>query len=69
VADMLAFYRLRCDRSFLIWPRSLTAVHDGNDVPVGYRRSSAGHFSTTPSAATPEADGLARGERGVARVA
>jgi hypothetical protein len=63
---MLAFYRLRCDRSFLIWPRSLTAVHD---VPVGYRRSSTDHFSTTPSAATPEADGLARGERGVARVA
>jgi hypothetical protein len=69
VADMLAFYRLRCDRSFLIWPRSLTAVHDGSDVPVGYRRSSTGHLSTVPSPAVPEADGLARGERSVARVA
>ena len=66
---MLALYRLRCDRSFLIWPRSMTAVHDGNDVPVRHRRSSTGHFSTAPSAAPPEADGLARGERGVARVA
>jgi hypothetical protein len=66
---MLAFYRLRCDRSFLIWPRSLTAVHDGSDAPVGYRRSSPGHFSTAPSPATPEADGLARRERAVARVA
>ena len=30
-----AFYRLRCDHSFLIWPRSLTAVHNTNDTPVG----------------------------------
>ena len=66
---MLAFYRLRCDRSFLVWPRSLTAVHDGNDMPVEHRRYSTGHFSIAPSAATPEADGLARGERGVACVA
>jgi hypothetical protein len=66
---MLAFYRLRCDRSFLIWPRSLTAVHDGSDAPVGYRHRSTGHFSTAPSPATPEADALARGEQGVARVA
>ena len=66
---MLAFYRLRCDRSFLIWPRSLTAVHDGSDVPVGNRHSSTAHFSTAPSLSAPEADGLVRGERGVARVA
>jgi hypothetical protein len=66
---MLAIYRLRCDRSFLVWPRSLTAVHDSSDMPVAYRHSSTGHFSTAPSPATPDADGLARGERGVARVA
>lgn len=66
---MLAFYRLRCDRSFLIWPRSLTAVHDTSDVPVGHRRSSTGHFRTAPFQATSDADGLARGERGVARIA
>jgi hypothetical protein len=66
---MLAMYRLRCDRSFLIWPRSLTAAHDGSDVPVGYRRSSTAHFSTDSSPAKPEADGLTRGERGVAPVA
>jgi hypothetical protein len=66
---MLAFYRLRCDRSFLVWPRSLTAVHDSSDAPVGYRRSSMGHFSTAPFQATPDGDGLARGERGVASVA
>ena len=69
VADMLAFYRLRCDRSFLIWPRSLTAVHDSSDVAVDSRRPSTSHFSTAPLQATPDADGLARGERGVARVA
>jgi hypothetical protein len=66
---MLAFYRLRCDRSFLIWPRSLTAVHDGSDAPVAYRRSSTGHFSTAPSPATTETDGLGHEERAVARVA
>lgn len=66
---MLAFYRLRCDRSFLIWPRSLTAVHDGSDAPVGYSRPSTNHSSRAPAPATPEADGLARGQRGVARVA
>jgi hypothetical protein len=66
---MLAFYRLRCDRTFLVWPRSLTAVHDSSDVAVGHGRSSTGHFSTAPSPATPDADGLARGERGIARVA
>jgi hypothetical protein len=69
VPDMLAFYRLRCDRSFLIWPRSLTAVHDSSNAPVEYGRSSAGNFSTAPFPATPDADGLARGERAVARVA
>jgi hypothetical protein len=66
---MLALYRLRCDRSFLVWPRSLTAVHDSSDVPVGYRRSSTGHFSTAPFQAMPDADGLVQGERGVASVA
>jgi hypothetical protein len=66
---MLALYRLRCDRSFLIWPRSLTAVHDSGDAPVGYGRSSTSNFSTAPFPATPDADGVARGERGVARVA
>ena len=66
---MLALYRLRCDRSFLIWPRSLTAVHEASGVPVDYRRSSTANFSTAPSPATPEADGFARGERSVARVA
>jgi hypothetical protein len=69
VADMLAFYRLRCDRSFLVWPRSLTAVHDSSDVPVGHHRSSTGHFSTAPFQPTPDADGVARGERGVASAA
>jgi hypothetical protein len=66
---MLAFYRLRCDRSFLIWPRSLTAVHDSSDVPVGHGRFSTGHFSTAASPAMPDADWLAPGERGIARVA
>jgi hypothetical protein len=66
---MLAFYRLRCDRSFLVWPRSLTAVHDSSDVPVDYRRSSPGHFSTARFLATPDTDGLAPDERGVAGVA
>jgi hypothetical protein len=66
---MPAFYRLRCDRSFLIWPRSLTAVHDSSVVAVGVGRSSTDHFSTAPFPAAPDDDGLARGERGVARVA
>jgi hypothetical protein len=69
VADMLAFYRLRCDHSFLIWPHSLSAVHDSSDVAVGYRRYSTGHFNPVPSHATPDAEGLAPGEHGVARVA
>jgi hypothetical protein len=66
---MLAFYRLRCDRSFLVWPRSLTAVHDSSDVAVGYRPSSTGHFNAATLHATHDADGFAQGERGVARVA
>jgi hypothetical protein len=61
---MLAFYRLRCDRSFLIWPRSLTAAHDTSDTPVGSVRRPTGHFNPVPSQAPPT-----QGERGVARVA
>jgi hypothetical protein len=62
---MLAFYRLRCDRSFLIWPRSLTAVHNTGDTPAGSIRYPAGHFNTIQSGALPVA-GPTQGERGVA---
>jgi hypothetical protein len=65
---MLAFYRLRCDHSFLIWPRSLTAVHNTNDTPVGPVRRPTGHFNTIQSSARP-LTGSTQGEPGVARVA
>ena len=65
---MLAFYRLRCDHSFLIWPRSLTALQNTSDAPVGSLRRSTGHFSTVPSHA-PAVAGATHGERGVASVA
>jgi hypothetical protein len=57
---MFAFYRLRCDRSFLIWPRSLIAAHNSSDMPVGDLRGPTGHFNTVPSHAAPVADGPAR---------
>jgi len=65
VADMLAFYRLRCDRSFLIWPRSLTAVHNTSGTPVGSVRGPTGHFNVIHSGALHVA-GPTQGERGVA---
>jgi hypothetical protein len=65
---MLAFYRLRCDHSFLIWPRSLTALHNTGDAPVGSLRHPMRHFNTIPSHAAPVA-GPRQGERGVASVA
>ena len=62
---MLALYRLRCDRSFLIWPRSLTAVHDTSDASVGPVRHPTGYFNTIQSNAPPVA-GRTHGDRGVA---
>jgi hypothetical protein len=62
---MLAIYRLRCDHSLLIWPRSLTALHNTSDAPVVTLRRLTGHFNTIPSRAPPVA-GPTQGERGVA---
>ena len=63
---MLAFYRLRCDHSFLIWPRSLTAVHNTNDTPAPDRRPR--DISILFSPVRP-LTGSTQGEPGVARVA
>jgi hypothetical protein len=59
---MLALYRLRCDHSFLVWPRSLTALHNTSDLPVGSLRRPSGQFTTVPAPAPPLA-GPPRDER------
>ena len=64
---MLAFYRLRCDHSFLIWPRSLTAVHNTNDTPMDPPppHGTFQYYSVQCAALT----GSTQGEPGVARAA
>jgi hypothetical protein len=56
---MFARYRLRCDRSFLVRPRSLTGLHDVGDAAVGFPHYLTGHFSALPLQATAVANGTA----------
>jgi hypothetical protein len=67
VAGMFDIYCPSCDLTFLVWTRSLVALHNSSDGPIGLVRCPAGHFNVVRfhEPRRPVADDLEGGERGV----